>query len=124
MGLLSLLGNIIWVILGGFWTAIEWLVAGLIMCVTIIGIPFGIQSFKIAAFALWPFGREIRRGVSGAGKILLNFIWIIFGGWYVALGHLAAAILLAITIIGIPFAVQHFKLAGIAFAPFGAEIIS
>ena len=124
MGLLSLLGNIIWVVLGGFCTALEWLIAGLFMCITIIGIPFGIQSFKIASFALWPFGRDIRRGVSGAGKILLNFIWILFGGWYIALGHIVFALLLAITIIGIPFAAQHFKLAGIAFAPFGAVIVA
>jgi uncharacterized membrane protein YccF (DUF307 family) len=122
-GFFSLIGNILWVILGGFWTAVEWFVAGLIMCVTIIGIPFGIQSFKIAAFTLWPFGRDIRRGTTGAGKFLLNLIWVIFGGWYIALGHLAAALLLAITIIGIPFAVQHFKLAGIALAPFGAVIV-
>jgi uncharacterized membrane protein YccF (DUF307 family) len=122
-GIFSLIGNILWIILGGFWTAVEWLVAGLIMCVTIIGIPFGLQSFKISAFALWPFGKDIRRGTTGPGKLLLNVIWILFGGWYIALGHLAAALLLAITIIGIPFAVQHFKLAGIALAPFGAVIV-
>ena len=123
MGLLDLIGNILWVIFGGFCTAIEWIIAGLIMCLTIIGIPFGVQSFKIASFALWPFGREIRRGTTGIGKLLLNIIWIIFGGLYIALGHLVFALLFAITIIGIPFAVQHLKLAGIAFAPFGAEIV-
>jgi uncharacterized membrane protein YccF (DUF307 family) len=122
-GILSLIGNILWVIFGGFWTAIEWLFAGIVMCITIIGIPFGIQSFKIAGFAFWPFGREIQRGVTGAGKLVLNIIWIFLGGWYIAAGHLVFALLLAITIVGIPFAVQHLKLAGIAFAPFGAEII-
>ena len=122
MGLISFLGNIIWVIFGGFWTAIEWLIAGIFMCITIIGIPFGIQSFKIASFALWPFGRDIQRGTTGVGKLLLNLIWILFGGWYIAVGHLVFALLLAVTIIGIPFAVQHFKLAGIALAPFGAII--
>ena len=122
-GILSLIGNILWIIFGGLWTAIEWLIAGLFMCITIIGIPFGIQSFKIAGFALWPFGREIQRGVTGVGKLLLNLLWIILGGWYIAAGHLIFALLLAITIVGIPFAVQHLKLAGIAFAPFGAKII-
>ncbi len=121
-GLLSLIGNIFWIILGGFWTTIEWLFAGLIMCVTIIGIPFGIQAFKIASFTIWPFGRDITRKPTGAGKLLLNIIWIFVGGWYIALGHLMAAIILAITIIGIPFATQHIKLVGIAFAPFGTEI--
>lgn len=122
MGLLTLIGNVFWVILGGFWTALEWIFAGLIMCLTIIGIPFGVQSFKIAGFAFWPFGREIKRGSTGVGKLLLNIIWILLGGWYIALGHLCAALILAITIIGFPFAIQHIKLAGIAFAPFGAEI--
>lgn len=123
-GILSLIGNLLWIIIGGFWTAVEWLFAGLIMCLTIIGIPFGIQGFKIAAFAIWPFGRTITRQPTGAGKILLNIIWIFLGGWYIALGHLLAAFILAITIIGIPFAVQHFKLVGIAFAPFGTQIVS
>ena len=122
MGLLALIGNILWVIFGGFWTTIEWIVGGLIMCLTIIGIPFGIQAFKIAGFTFWPFGRDIARGSSGIGKLLLNIIWILLGGWYIALGHIFAAIILAITIIGFPFAVQHMKLVGIAFAPFGAQI--
>ena len=123
MGLFTLIGNILWIILGGFWTAIEWIFAGLIMCLTIIGIPFGTQAFKIAGFTLWPFGRDIHRGSAGVGKLLLNIIWILLGGWYIALGHIFAAIILAITIIGFPFAVQHIKLAGIAFAPFGVQII-
>lgn len=122
MGLLSLIGNVLWVIFGGFWTAIEWILGGLIMCLTIIGIPFGIQAFKIAGFAFWPFGREIRRGSTGIGKLLLNIIWVLLGGWYIALGHIFAAIILTLTIIGFPFALQHLKLAGIAFAPFGSQI--
>ena len=122
MGLLSLIGNILWVIFGGFWTAIEWILGGLIMCLTIIGIPFGIQAFKIAGFAFWPFGREIRRGSTGIGKLLLNIIWVLLGGWYIALGYIFAAIILTLTIIGFPFALQHLKLAGIAFAPFGSQI--
>jgi len=123
MGLLSLIGNILWIIFGGLWTAVEWLVAGVIMCITIIGIPFGLQAFKIGGFALLPFGREVRRDPSSAGKFILNVIWIIFGGLYIAITHILTGIFLAITIIGIPFAMQHFKLAGIAIAPFGTKIV-
>ena len=124
MGLFSLIGNIIWIIFGGLWTAVEWLVAGLLMCITIIGIPFGLQAFKIAGFALFPFGRDIRRDTSSAGKFFLNLIWIILGGFYIAITHVVTGVVLAITIIGIPFAMQHFKLAGIAFAPFGVRIVN
>ena len=123
MGLLSLIGNILWIIFGGLWSAIEWLIAGLLMCITIIGIPFGIQAFKIAGFALFPFGRDIRRDSSSSGKLILNIIWILLGGIYIAITHVMTGIFLAITIIGIPFAKQHFKLAGIAFAPFGTKIV-
>ncbi len=120
--ILNLIGNIFWIILGGLWTAVEWVIGGLIMCLTIIGIPFGIQCFKIAVFVLWPFGREIHRSQTGVGKLILNIFWIFLGGWYIALGHIFAGIIFAITIIGIPFAVQHFKMIGIAFAPFGTTI--
>ncbi len=123
MGLLSLIGNILWIIFGGLWTAVEWLLAGVLMCITIIGIPFGLQAFKIGGFALFPFGREVRRDSSSAGKFILNVIWIIFGGLYIAITHILTGIFLAITIIGIPFAMQHFKLAGIAIAPFGTKIV-
>ncbi len=122
-GLLSLIGNILWIIFGGLWTAIEWTVSGLLMCITIIGIPFGIQAFKIAGFALFPFGRDIRRESSSSGRLCLNLIWILLGGFYIAISHIMTGIFLAITIIGIPFAQQHFKLAGIAFAPFGTKIV-
>ena len=124
MGLLSLIGNILWIIFGGLETALEWLVVGVIMCITIIGIPFGLQAFKIAGFALFPFGRDIKRETSSTGKFLLNVIWILFGGLFIAITHVLMGILLAITIIGIPFAMQHFKLAGVAFAPFGTKIVN
>ncbi len=123
MGLLSLIGNILWIIFGGLETAIEWLVAGVIMCITIVGIPFGLQAFKIAGFALFPFGRDIRRKTSSTGKLCLNVIWVLLGGIFIAITHIFMGIFLAITIIGIPFAMQHFKLAGIAFAPFGTRIV-
>ncbi len=123
MGLLSFIGNIIWVIFGGLLTSIEWITAGLIMCITIIGIPFGIQCFKLASFVIWPFGRDIRREKTGVGKLILNILWIFIGSWYIALSHLLIGIFFCITIIGIPFGMQHFKLGGLAFAPFGAYIV-
>lgn len=123
MGLLSFIGNIIWVIFGGLLTFIEWIIAGIIMCITVIGIPFGIQCFKLASFVIWPFGREIRRKKTGVGKLILNILWIFIGSWYIALSHLLIGICFCITIIGIPFGMQHFKLAGLAFAPFGAYIV-
>ena len=122
-GILSLIGNLFWIIFGGFWTTIEWLFAGLIMCLTINGIPFGNADFKIAAFTIWPFGRKIEREPTGAGKLLLNILWIFFAGWYIAIGHLLAAFIWVVTIVGIPFAIQHFKLVGLAFAPFGTKIV-
>jgi len=123
MGLLNLIGNIIWIIFGGFLTCIEWILAGLIMCITIIGIPFGIQCFKLASFVIWPFGSEIRREKTGVGNLILNLLWIFIGSWYIALSHLFIGLFFCITIIGIPFGMQHFKLAGLAFAPFGANIV-
>ena len=120
---LNLIGNILWIIFGGLETAVEWLLGGLLMCITIIGIPFGLQAFKIAGFALLPFGKNIGRKQTSAVNLLLNIIWIILGGFYIALSHIFIGMLLAITIIGIPFALQHFKLARIAFTPFGAQII-
>jgi uncharacterized membrane protein YccF (DUF307 family) len=116
------LGNIIWLIFGGLVAALVWMLAGLIMCITIIGIPFGIQCFKIASFVLWPFGKEIEAGNFGIGGLFLNIIWIIFFGWEITLIHLLIGIVLCVTIIGIPFGIQHFKLAKLGFIPFGANI--
>ena len=121
--ILKLIGNLFWIVLGGFWTTLEWIFAGLIFCITIIGIPFGIQAFKMASFVIWPFGRKVVRESTGVGKIIGNILWILFGGWYIAIGHLLAALLWAITIVGIPFAMQHFKMIGLAFAPFGAKVV-
>lgn len=116
------LGNIIWLIFGGLVAALVWMLAGLIMCITIIGIPFGIQCFKIASFVLWPFGKEIEAGNFGIGGLFLNIIWIIFFGWEITLIHFLIGIVLCVTIIGIPFGIQHFKLAKLGFIPFGANI--
>lgn len=121
---MALLGNIIWIIFGGFLSFIGYLVGGLALCITIIGIPLGLQSFKLSLFVLFPFGSDTRvtgTGLSGC-NILLNVVWLIFGGIWIMLNHLFWGVILAITIIGIPFAKQHFKLVKLAFTPFGREI--
>ena len=116
---MSIIGNIIWVLFGGLIMAFGWLIVGLICCITIIGIPIGLQAFKLAGLAIWPFGREVVYG-GGAGSFILNIIWIIFGGLLLALSHLLLGVLFCVTIIGIPFGLQHFKLAKLALMPFGA----
>lgn len=119
---MNFIGNIIWLVFGGILAAILWLIAGLILCLTIIGIPFGLQCFKIALFVLWPFGREIELGNFGVGGLLLNIIWLIFLGWELAITHLVIGVIFCITIIGIPFGLQHFKFAQLGLIPFGARI--
>jgi len=116
------LGNILWLILGGIVLSVLWMVSGLVLCVSIIGIPFGIQCFKIAGFVLWPFGREIDPGYFGFGGLIMNIIWLILFGWEFAISHLVFGLLLCVTIIGIPFGLQHFKLAKLGLIPFGARI--
>ena len=122
---MKLLGNILWLIFGGFATALEYVISGLVLCITIIGIPFGLQCFKMAILMLFPFGREVRSStqVVGCLSLPLNILWIVFAGFWIAITHLFFGILLAITIIGIPFAKQHFKLMSLSFMPFGREII-
>jgi uncharacterized membrane protein YccF (DUF307 family) len=116
--------NIIWVVLAGFWLAIGYALAGIVMCILIITIPFGLQAFKPANYALWPFGRTVvRKPTAGAGSCLGNVIWIVLAGWWLALEHLITGVLLAITIIGIPLALANFKLIPICFSPFGHEIV-
>lgn len=121
---MSLIGNIIWLIFGGLIVAFEYFLSGLILCATIIGIPFGIQCFKIGILTLMPFGREVREvpGESGCLSTIFNIVWIFLGGIWIALTHLVFGILLAVTIIGLPFAKQHFKLMSLSFAPFGKDI--
>lgn len=120
---MNFIGNILWIIFGGFVTAIEYLVAGLLMCLTIIGIPFGIQSFKLAGASLFPFGKEIRNNDNtGSGaSTFLNVLWILLGGFWITLTHLVLGLALCITIIGIPFGLQHFKLMKLSFTPFGYD---
>ncbi|MFQ6083356.1 MAG: YccF domain-containing protein [Candidatus Aminicenantia bacterium] len=121
---MSILGNILWILLGGIFIFFEYLIGGLILCLTIIGIPFGIQCFKLSILALVPFGREVvpKKSYTGVLNIVMNIIWILIGGIWIALTHIIFAILCAITIIGIPFAKQHIKLASLALTPFGKEI--
>ncbi|MDR2498739.1 MAG: YccF domain-containing protein [Tannerellaceae bacterium] len=121
----SCLGNIIWLVFGGFIIAMEYLVASLILMLTIIGIPFGLQTLKLAQVALWPFGTNItdRTGAStGCLSIFMNVLWILLGGIWICISHLFFGLLFCITIIGIPFGLQHFKLAGLALMPFGKNI--
>ncbi|MCL3779090.1 YccF domain-containing protein [Prolixibacteraceae bacterium JC049] len=118
------IGNIIWLVFGGIFIAIEYVIASFLLMITIVGIPFGIQTLKLAMVALWPFDKKINyMGYApGCLSTLLNIIWLLCGGIWIALTHLVFGILLAITIIGIPFASQHFKLMSLALAPFGKEI--
>src|ERR1035437_1553836 len=122
---MRLLGNLIWLVFGGIIISVEYLVSSILLMITIIGIPFGIQTLKLAIVALWPFGTEIRLkpGNSGCLSTIMNLIWIFIGGFWICLTHVFFGVLFAITIIGIPFARQHFKLAGLALTPFGKEII-
>ncbi|HEU5156084.1 MAG TPA: YccF domain-containing protein [Streptosporangiaceae bacterium] len=116
--------NVIWLILAGFWLAVGYVVAGVICCVLIITIPFGIASFRIANFTLWPFGRTlIRRADSGVGSAIGNVIWVIFGGWWLALGHVVTGIALCVTIVGIPLGIANFKLIPVSLVPLGREIV-
>lgn len=122
---MKILGNIIWLVFGGFITAIEYIISSVLLCITIIGIPFGLQTLKLAEMALWPFGKTIKykKGAPGCLSTFMNLFWLIFGGIWICLTHLAFGILLCITIIGIPFGVQHFKLASLALTPFGREVV-
>ncbi|MGE0088554.1 MAG: YccF domain-containing protein [Bacteroidales bacterium] len=123
---MRILGNILWLLLGGIFIAIEYIVSSFFLFITIIGIPFGLQTLKLASLALWPFGKEIRykEHASGCLSTLMNIIWILTGGIWICLSHVIFGILIALTIIGIPFAKQHFKLAALALTPFGREIVS
>ena len=116
--------NVIWLVLSGLWLAIGYAFAGLVMFILIITIPFGIQAFKLAGYSLWPFGRTvIKRVDAGAASVVGNVLWLVFAGWWLALGHLVTAALLAVTIIGLPLAYANVKLIPIALWPFGREIV-
>jgi len=116
--------NLIWLVLCGFWMAVGYAVAGVICCVLIITIPFGLASFRMANYALWPFGRSlVDKPGAGAMSTLGNLIWIIVAGWWLALGHLVTGVLLCLTIIGIPLGIANFKLLPVSLVPLGKEIV-
>jgi uncharacterized membrane protein YccF (DUF307 family) len=122
---MKILGNIIWLVFGGIIIAVQYFVGSLVLIITIVGIPFGIQTLKMASLAIWPFGRttQVHERASGCLYIIMNVLWLLTGGIWIAVSHLVFGLLLCITIIGIPFGMQHFKLAGIALSPFGRDIV-
>ena len=122
---MKFLGNILWLIFGGVETAIEYFLSGVAMMITIIGIPFGLQAFKLGVLCLWPFGSVVRekQQKNGCLNAIMNLIWFFIGGIWIWLTHVFFGVLLYITIIGIPFGKQHFKLANIALSPFGKDIV-
>lgn len=115
------LGNLLWFIMGGAVSGLSWCLAGCLWSITIVGIPVGAQCFKLAGLSFFPFGKEVEYG-GGAGSFILNLIWMLVSGLPLALEHLAFGALCCVTIIGIPFGIQHFKLAKLALMPFGAEV--
>jgi uncharacterized membrane protein YccF (DUF307 family) len=121
---MNFLGNVIWLVFGGFLTGLGYIIGGLVVCLTIIGIPFGVQAMKLGIATMTPFGRTIvpTKELEESKFILFNILWALFFGWEIAVTHLAHAILLAITIVGIPFAKQHIKLIPLSLAPFGREL--
>jgi len=123
---MNFLGNIIWLLFGGLIAALGYVIGGFALCLTIIGIPWGLQCFKLAAVVLWPFGKKIvpKQGATGCLSLLCNIIWLLCGGLYTALVHLVFAAILFITIIGIPFARQHLKLMELSLLPFSRDVVS
>ena len=121
---MSLLGNLVWLIFGGFFMAASYFILGLAYCITIIGIPVGVQLFKLGMLSLSPFGHDVvdRGGAMGCWSMFLNILWIVFGGIEMALTHAVMGLIFCVTIVGIPFGKQHFKLALLALMPFGKEI--
>jgi len=121
---MSLLGNIIWLVFGGFFAALGYILGGLALCLTIIGLPFGIQSIKLGFSSMAPFGKNLvsDRDSSDLFHVIFNLIWLVLFGWEIAMLHLGSAAILAITVVGIPFALQHIKLIPLALLPFGQHL--
>lgn len=122
---MNFIGNVLWLILGGFIAGCGYIFAGLLLCLTIVGIPFGMMAIRIGIATFAPFGKRIveRDNANSALRILFNIIWIVLFGWELALAHLASALVCAVTIIGIPFAVQHVKLVPLSLLPFGRDLV-
>ena len=123
---MTVLGNVLWLVLAGLWLGLSYLFAGIVTCLTIIGIPFGIQSFKLAGYAFWPFGRTVIERQSGAGALgcLGNVLWLLLGGWWLALLQIVVGVVLCLTIIGIPFGIASFRMAVLALVPFGKQVVA
>ena len=121
MGGMNTLGNILWLILGGLELAVAWAIIGIVLCITIVGIPLGIQAFKMAGLTLTPFGKSVVYG-GGVGSLLANIIWVVLVGIWMAIGYMIAGVLNCITVIGVPFGIQSFKMAKLALWPFGAQV--
>ena len=119
---MRLIGNLLWFFLGGIILGLAWFIVGILWCLTIIGIPVGVQCFKFAALSFFPFGQEVRYS-TGTASLLLNVLWILFGGVEIALTAAAIGVVFCVTIIGIPFGIQHLKLAGISLWPIGVQIV-
>ena len=123
-GAVKILLNLIWLLFGGLWLALGYVLAGIICCVLIVTIPFGVASFRMASYALWPFGRTVvDRPTAGAMSTIGNVIWILVAGWWLVIGHLTTALAQAITIVGIPFGVASFKLAAVGLFPLGKRVV-
>ena len=122
MGDMNTLGNILWLILGGLELAVAWAIIGIVLCITIVGIPLGIQAFKMAGLTLTPFGKSVVYG-GGVGSLLDNIIWVVLVGIWMAIGYVIAGVLNCITVIGVPFGIQSFKMAKLALWPFGAQVM-
>ncbi len=122
---MKFLGNIVWLVFGGIIIAVEYFIGSLILMITIVGIPFGLQTLKMGSLAIWPFGRrsQVQARASGCLYIIMNILWLLCGGIWIAITHAFFGVLLCITIIGIPFGMQHFKLTEIAINPFGRDIV-
>lgn len=120
---MRLLLNILWFILGGWLSGSLWILAGAILAVTVLGLPWTPAAFRMASFSYWPFGRRAVRRDDRVASALLNILWLVFAGWWLALHHIVLAVVLAVSVIGIPFAWQHLKLAGLALTPVGMDVV-
>lgn len=120
---MRLILNVLWFIFGGFVSGTAWVIAGIILALTIIGWPWVPAAFRLAGFSYWPFGRTVVERDGGAVGVVLNIVWLVFAGWWLALQHVVLAVGLAVTLIGIPFAWQHLKLAGLSLTPVGRDVV-
>ncbi|SDL91408.1 Uncharacterized membrane protein YccF, DUF307 family [Corynebacterium mycetoides] len=124
MGLIRLVLNVIWVVTAGIWLFLGYVLAGIIACIFIVTIPFGLASFRIAGYVLWPFGREVVQVRSGAASTIGNAVWFVIAGLWLAIGHIGTAVVQAVTVIGLPLAWANIKLIPVTCFPFGKEIVS